>query len=495
MFKLLENSEKYREVLGLNRRNQKYVRALNGRKAKQIADQKILTKKVLRKYKIKTPDVFKVVRTEAQVPYIDWDTLPKSFVLKPNRGSLGAGILVFYGKKKGENAWIRPNGQVMNTRDIALHVEKILEGRFSMGNRKDIALFEERVQNHQVLKPYSYKGIPDIRIIVYNQVPVMAMIRLPTKRSDGKANLHAGGICAGIDIASGVTTVAMQMRDSSILEDTYEDVEYTYDTEEKLPLSGLQIPFWDEILEISIKCQQASGLGYLGVDVAIDKNKGPVVFELNARPGLGIQTANNAGLRARLERVEGLKIKSVKHGIRVAKNLFGGEVEETLETLSGKQVVNLVEKITLYHKLTTKGIKKPKTKGGREFIKVMMDTGIVTSRIDRGLAARVGYTSALKSFDSFDVPKSFGTFSEAEEFIKQHEEAISEHPDIIRLAKISEDGKIRVKPVIKVDTKIAGVKQTVEVVVSKQEYMIYPMLIGRKEQRNYLIDASKTFTK
>lgn len=489
------DQKKYKEVLGLNRRNQIYIRGHNSTKGKQLADHKLRTKKVLNKLGIKTPDVYKVIRAQAQVPFIDWNSLPRSFVLKPDRGSAGAGILIFYGKKKGEHAWIRPNGQVMSKRDISLHIEKILEGRFSMGSRKDIAIFEERIQNHKILKPYSYKGIPDIRLIVFNQVPVMAMIRLPTKRSDGKANLHAGGICAGIDIASGVTTFAMQMKDKSLLEDTYEDVEYTYDTEQSLPLSGLQIPFWDEILEIGIKCQQASGLGFLGVDIAIDLKKGPVVFELNARPGLGIQTANHSGLRERLERVEGLKIKSIAHGIRVAKSLFGGEVEETLEALSGKQVVNLVEKITVYHKFKTKGIKKPKLKGGREFIKGMMDTGLETSRIDSSLASRAGYISALKHFDTYGVPKNFDNFLEAQQFIDDHQKYLSEHPDIVRLAKITEEGKIRVRPVILVDTKIAGVKKTLEAIVSKRIDMLYPMLIGRTEQKNYLIDASKTFTK
>lgn len=487
--------QKYRAVLGLNRRNQKYVRPFNTKSGKRIADRKLLTKRVLAKIKIKTPDVYKVVRTKAQVPFIDWSTLPKSFVLKPNRGAAGAGILVFYGKKKGKEEWIRPNGHTMNVRELSLHVEKILEGQFSMGNRPDIALFEQRVQNHKLLKPYSYKGIPDIRLIVFNNVPVMAMIRLPTKRSDGKANLHSGGICAGIDIGSGITTFAMQMKESSLFEDTYEDVEYTYDTETRLPLAGLKIPFWDEILEIGIKCQQASGLGYLGVDIAIDRKRGPVVFELNARPGLGIQTANHAGLRGRLERVGGLEIKSVEHGIRVAKNLFGGEVEETIETMSGKQVVNLVENVSLYHKPRTTGVKKTKIKKKKEIIKALMDTGIISSRIDNGLAARVGFSEALKHFRSFKTPTSFDTYADAQQYIEEVQDEISKHEDIVRLAKISEDGKIKVRPVITINVKVAGTRKEMEAVIGRQTDMIYPMLIGRTHLKDYLIDASKTFTK
>jgi len=486
---------KRKEILGLNRRNQYYIRRLNPRKGKRIADNKLLTKKVLAQLNIKTPEVYKVIRHRSQVPFIDWDSLPKSFVLKPNRGSAGAGILVFYGKKKGQKAWIRPNGQIMTSSDISRHVEKILEGRFSMGGRKDIAIFEQRVVNHPILKPYCYKGIPDIRLIVFNNVPVMAMIRLPTKRSDGKANLHAGGICAGIDMASGVTTVAMQMKSGSFQEDTYEDVEFTYDTAEELPLSGLKIPFWDEILEIGIKCQQASGLGYVGVDIALDRSKGPVVFELNVRPGLGIQTANNAGLRSRLERIEGLKIKSIKHGMRVTKNLFGGVVEENIENLSGKQVINLVEKITIYHKAKTKGVKKPKIKQDKEKVKALMDTGITSSRIDKKLASRIGYGDVRKYFAESKIPKKFTDFNEAQEFIDKHEKEFTKHKDIIRLAKLIEKGQIRVRPVIEIKLILGGKKFEMEAILSDVSDQIYPILIGRRHLNDYLIDASKTFTK
>lgn len=74
----------------------------------------------------------------------------------------------------------------MGPEDIRAHMEKILEGRFSMGNNNDVVIIEERIKTHPELKRYSYKGVPDIRLIVYNQVPVMAMVRLPTKDQMGR---------------------------------------------------------------------------------------------------------------------------------------------------------------------------------------------------------------------------------------------------------------------------------------------------------------------
>ncbi|WKZ31422.1 MAG: sugar-transfer associated ATP-grasp domain-containing protein [Candidatus Dojkabacteria bacterium] len=478
--------QKEKEVLGINRRNQNYIRAFNPPSARGKADNKLTTKKILNQVGIKTPELYKVIRSKQQLKFFDWNSLPKSYVIKPNRGSQGSGIIVFYGQKKNSLEWIRPSGQTMDPHEISLHMEKILDGRLSMGNRKDIVIIEDRIRTHSELKRYSYKGVPDIRLIVFNRVPIMAMVRLPTRRSDGKANLHAGAICAGIDIASGVTTNAMHLRKQPLIEDTYEDLEFTLDQNPPLPLRGIKIPFWEEILQIAVKCQEVSGLGYLGVDIVIDQEHGPMVLELNARPGLGIQTANKTGLRARLERVAGLQIKSNKHGIRVAKSLFGGEVEEEIEVISGKRVVNLVEKVNVYHS---------EHADKKELVSAMLDTGITTSRIDEGLASRLGFTDALKSFSEHKPPREFGSFTEAQQYIDAHEEEITSHPQILRLAKISEDGKINVKPVISLEIKVAGERRAMDFVVSTQSDMLYPVLIGRAELKSYLIDASKTFTR
>lgn len=489
MLRIKEFLKINREILSINRRNQEYIRPLNSLSARRLADNKLKTKRLLAKHDILTPEVYKVIRTKKQLEFVDWHSLPNSFVIKPNRGSIGSGILVFVGKHKNKLEWIRPNGKVMNVSELRTHIEKILEGRFSMGNRKDIVIIEERIQTHKDLKKYSYKGVPDIRVIIYNNIPVMAQVRLPTKRSDGKANLHTGGICAGIDIASGVTTHAMHLKKRSLIEDTYDTVEYTFDFINNLPLQGLKVPYWDEILETAIKCQRVSGLGYLGVDIVIDRDKGPMILELNARPGLGIQSANAAGLRIRLERVKGLKVKSIKHGIRLAKNLFGGEVEEGIESMSGKKVVNLVEKIQVYHAYLRKNRVKYET------VSALLDTGIITSRIDRGLAARLGYSKSLKDYFSREIPDIFDDLKQAQEFIDEYELELIDGDVLKRLAKIVENGRIKVRPVIDIEVKIAGNKKKIEAIISNQSDMVYPILIGRTELQDFLIDASKTFTK
>lgn len=494
MSKTLINTNKYKTVLGINRRNQEYIRPYNPLGSKKISDNKILTKRILGKAGIKTPKTIKIIRTKNQLRFFDWESLPKSFVVKPNRGTGGNGIIVFYGKKKGETAWIRSNHKVMNKEQLRIHFEKILDGSFSMGDSKDIVIIEERILNHSELKKYSFRGVPDIRLIIFNKVPVMAMIRFPTKISDGKANLHAGGICAGINVATGLTTTAIQLKKQSILENTYSIVKYTSDFQENLSLEGIQIPHWDEILETGIKCQEISNLGFLGVDIAIDENNGPLVFELNARPGLGIQMANNLGLRPRLERLKGIEDLSTKRAIRLAKTLFGGEIDECFQSLIGKPILGLVEKITIYY--NSKSSNKPKKSENKfQTVKALLDTGITTSRIDEGLANRMGYNEAIGYFKSLKMPQYFDSLEEAKKFTKNLKIDYEKYKDILRPAVIVESARVKIKPAISLTIRLAGAEREIEAIVSTQKDTIYPILLGRKEFKNYLIDPSKTFIK
>jgi len=362
-----------------------------------------------------------------------------------------------------------------------------------MGAKNDIAIIEERIKTDPLLKQYSYRGVPDIRIICFNLVPVMAMLRLPTKRSNGTANLHSGAICTGIDIETGITTYSMHMKPNSIFSDTYELIDSTIDLKENKQLSGVQIPEWSNLLEIALKCQKVSKLGYIGVDIALDAEKGPVVFEINARPGLGIQVANQAGLRWRLEKIKDVKIKGIKHGIRVAKNLFGGEVEESIEAISGRKVLNITEKIFVYDKSADISRLERYKDTKRQLVKAYMDTGVTTSRIDSKLANRIGYINAHKEFDTLNIPKRFNSFKEAQEYIDRYEKEVYKSQDIKRLAKIVEDGEIKVRPVFDIPIKISDKIKITEFISTETTDILCPIVIGRADLTGYLIDTTNTF--
>ena len=175
----------------------------------------------------------------------------------------------------------------------------------------DSAYIEEYVGRHKAFKKYAFRGTPDIRVIVFNKIPVMAMLRLPTKESGGRANLHQGAIAVGIDIATGITTQAFWHS---------EYIYYKPGTKRKL--NGIKIPNWTEMLEIAVEAGNAANLGYFGADVVLHPEKGPMILELNYQPGLSIQLANSAGLKKRLDKVEDLKVRDADHGVKIAKSLF-----------------------------------------------------------------------------------------------------------------------------------------------------------------------------
>jgi alpha-L-glutamate ligase-like protein len=302
-----------RGVLGINRRNGDYMLVHNPRNRYPLVDDKLRTKRLAAAAGIAVPELYTVVEIERQLA-----TLPglleqhPDFVVKPACGSGGEGILVITGRRKG--LYRRVSGVLMDDMELSYHVSSILSGMYSLGGQPDKALFEYRVQFDPLFEGISYLGVPDIRIIVFLGVPIMSMVRLPTRLSDGKANLHQGAIGAGIDISTGKTLMAV-WRNNLVTEhpDTGNDV------------TGLLVPDWARLLELAARCYEIVGMGYIGVDIVLDREHGPLILELNARPGLNIQIANRAGLLPRLRLVEQVhdKLSGTADRVAFAREHFG----------------------------------------------------------------------------------------------------------------------------------------------------------------------------
>jgi alpha-L-glutamate ligase-like protein len=300
-------------VMGINRRNAEYTLAYNPRRYYPLVDDKLRTKEIALAAGIPVPQLYGVVETEYQVrhlPVILQDH--EDFVLKPAHGSGGDGILVIAGRARGKFRTV--SGDLLAREDINHHVFNILSGLYSLGGQMDAAMIEYRVIFDPVFDHISHQGVPDVRVIVFLGVPVMAMLRLPTRESGGKANLHQGAIGAGIDLARGVTLNGVS-RQGVVSEhpDTGNSIQ------------GVAIPHWQTLLSIASRGHELTRLGYLGVDLVLDKEKGPLLLELNARPGLAIQIANAAGLLHRLRLVEthSQKLKSSEERIAFSQEHFG----------------------------------------------------------------------------------------------------------------------------------------------------------------------------
>ena len=470
----------------MNARNLLYIRPYNSVEARRIADNKLVCKKILRKAGIPVPRLIKKIKRIEDLESFDWSSLPNSFVLKPNRGLGGEGITVVYGRNKKTGNWVKADQEEITAAELEVHIRNIFEGSFSLSNQPDTAFFEERVKISRLLKPYSYRGIPDIRIIVFNRIPVMAMLRLPTEQSRGRANLHLGGICLGIDLATGITTHAISRNMS-----TQQDYRLEFLPGTRLPLAGIRIPYWQESLEIAAMCQEVTKLGFLGVDIMIDRDRGPLVAEINARPGLSIQNANRAPLRERLERVKGLNIKSIKKSIRLAQDLFGGEIEEEVEETTGKRVVGIFKRII---------IEGPKNK---RIVDAKLDTGAYYTSVDEELAIELGFGEALNYFKKY-FPYYHGSqifpgkdiesqLAEVRKIRDLHlDEIVQKSGGLIESIRlVSSSNGVSIRPVIRTRIILDRSSINTKATVVRRKHLRFPVIVGRKSLRSFIIDVSK----
>ncbi len=429
------------EILGLNARTQLYSYKYNTRLARSKAASKLATKKALIAATILVPNLYATFKNPKKISDFNWQKLPDAFALKPNKGLGGEGIIIVKKraadpadpKKKLKDEWITTAKQKITSEDLKLHCMDILEGAYSISNVPDKAFIEEYVGRHKAFRRYAFRGTPDIRIIVFNKVPVMAMLRLPTKESGGRANLHQGAIAVGIDIATGITTKA------------YWHGQYIHRKPgTKRKLHGIKIPNWTKILETAVRCQEATKIGYLGADIILHPEKGPMVLELNYQPGLSIQLANAAGLKKRLEKVEDLKVRDVDHGVKIAKALFMSSFADRVKAEEGVKTISAIQEITI------KGVG-----GKRKRVIAKIDTGAGRTSISRDLAREMGLTS----LDNVLWTKKFKSSLGIEE-----------------------------RPVINLVFWLTGRKINTPASVAKRMALKYPVIIGRKNLKGFLVD-------
>ena len=414
-------------VLGMNARNYLYIRKFNRRKYKLIADDKLLTKQRLIKHSVPTTSLLASFTNLEQVRSFDWTTLPKSFVLKPSHGYGGRGILVV--SEWDGTAGVR-SGKRITLSDLESEIFGSIDGAHSLNNLPDTAFIEERVLIHPFFKKLAVGGVPDIRVIVCNGIPVMAMVRLPTKYSDGKANLHLGAVGIGIDMRTGITTHAV----------TGSEV-VRFIPGMKTKVHGIKLPDWENIMRVAIKAQHVSKLGFVGIDIVMDETLGPLVLEVNARPGLSIQIANQASLRTRLERVSYLTEPKIDRAIQLAQQLFA---DESLEAVSvADRTLGVIEKITIV------GDNKKKT------IRAKIDTGAFRTSIDVDLV---------------------------------HELGLDLHDKLVNVRSGSGRQK---RKTVKISYQMKG--RTIKTVASYTErsHLRFPIIIGRRDLKGFLVDPEK----
>lgn len=326
-----------KDILGMNARNHLFV-PLNSPRAKAICKSKYATKLLLQSKNIPTATIYGILGTSEDIEEFDWQNLKKDFVIKPTNGHAGKGVVAFRNQHADQQHWTDAVGKTWSLDDIKLHCADILSGQYSTHGSNHNIIVEERVPVHPKFAKYSYKGTPDVRVIVFNSVPVMSLLRLPTEESEGRANQSQGAIGVGVDIATGITTYAAAHKNQLI--------QYLPNT--KLKLNGIKIPFWNQLLKTAVESARGAELVLTGVDLFVHPTKGPMVVELNAYPGLSIQIANKAGLRRRLERVQDLNVLNADHGVKIGQALFAENFSDKIQAKGEIPILETDETIIMY---------------------------------------------------------------------------------------------------------------------------------------------------
>jgi alpha-L-glutamate ligase-like protein len=418
------------DLLGMNARNQLYT-SLNSSSAKRFGTSKYATKILLEDKGIPTAKLYGILGTSEDIQEFDWASMEKNFVVKPSNGNAGKGILIFKRQEADKQHWVDTIGRKWSLEDIKLHCADILEGQYSTYGSSPTIIVEERIPIHTKLQKYAYKGTPDIRVVIFNQVPVMALLRLPTPESEGRANQSQGAIGVGIDIASGITTYAAAHKNQMI--------QYLPGT--KIKLNGIRIPFWKEVLTTAVTAANAAGLVFCGVDLFVHEEKGPLVVELNANPGLSIQVANKAGLRRRLDRVQDLNVLNAEHGVRIGQALFAETFSDKIAAEDGLTIIAPFEQVDIYDRQKHKN----------------QETALIN-------------TGRFRSAIALDLAKDL---------------SLIDPDDLLWFQQEKEEGRV---PVIEVLIKLKNRKFTTAMVVSKKlNKSKYAIEIGRRDLAGFLV--------
>jgi len=281
-------------ILGINDRNVSFIQENNPRRLYPRVDDKLLTKQICQSHDIPVPETYAVLSRHGELKKFDEKVGNRTeFVAKPANGAAGRGIIVV--ADRVGHCFYTAGGREITRSDFRYHLSTIISGLYSLGGQEDTAIIERRIVSHPAMMSLAIEGTPDIRVIVYRGVPAMAMIRLPTEQSSGRANLHQGAVAAAIDLATGRTFGGVSANRA-----------ITHHPDTSLEIAGIEIPAWRDLLDASMRLADALEMGYIGIDFVIDAQTGPVVLEANARPGLAIQLAHRQGILPRLKFIDSL---------------------------------------------------------------------------------------------------------------------------------------------------------------------------------------------
>ncbi len=345
-------------ILGNNARNLLYIKKFNDKKGIRLANNKLQTKDFLSERWIPFAKTYGTISSRKELYEFDFSYLPKkNFVVKPNQWSKGQWVyIVKYIEEEHPESFIQEKKpspkknkrqylwnkiyhlffqkfedlshhhgsyQIGNTlltdHEFRRRLLDILDGKYSMNLGGDKIIIEEKLFAWEFFKEFCEYGLADIRVIVFNLVPVATMLRMPTETSGGKANLAQWWVWLGIEVGSGKITSLLWKN----------KIYKTKFPKKFIHFQNKKLPYRNDILFLSSKVQYFVNLGYLALDWVIT-NEWPKLLEINARAWLEVQKVSNTKLQRVLDKIEDLKIIDPEKWVEIAKTLFTPEKSDLL---------------------------------------------------------------------------------------------------------------------------------------------------------------------
>jgi len=332
-----------------------------------LANDKYKSKKFLNERWIPVPKTFDLITNRTDLYNYDFSRFADEEVIaKPCNGSRGRWIYrikpivtpedahliwtnsmfdrFFTQQSPYPNQWYKVGSEVLPDQALRRYLVDVLDGKNSMGRWGDNLLLEELIIPGSGFEKFCEQWLADIRVIVFNLIPVAAMLRVPTEESDGKANLDRGGIGLGINVSTG--KIQSMFQNGVIHKQNFPEPYASFENK--------KLSYRNDILSYSSKVQYFANLWYLALDRVITQ-EWPKLLEINARAGLKFQLAAILPLRNRLDKIKDMKVSDPEKGVEIAKTLF---TEDKGQLISASKVIYLsqhakLKKKSLEDRITT----------------------------------------------------------------------------------------------------------------------------------------------
>ena len=268
-----------------NADRRKYLRLLGTEKGRVILNNKYMAYKELREFYKR--DMIRVAPDSNFKEFEEFIKKHPIFVKKPINKSLGSGVALVNSK---------------DYKNLKVLFEDIL--------KSGVTILEEQVFQHKKMASLHPDSLNTVRVVTYLKDDGEVIIHLPfIKIGQGGSfvdNGGAGGIFALVDADTG-----------KLITDGKDEANKVYikhpNTEVKI--KGFQIPEWDKVKKFATEIAKAFPYTkYIGWDIAISKDKGPLIIEGNSRTQFyGQQVTDEVGKKRDMEKMINYKKLKKQH--------------------------------------------------------------------------------------------------------------------------------------------------------------------------------------